>query len=247
MKYISLFSIATIFSFISFSSITHAQVDYDPTGDSNFMRRVPKILRIHVEYYEINTLEYAELIGKQHTIANDSKMRDLLLQMAKDKKAKLIDTQTVTSRSGERATAESVYEYIYPTEYEPRNIIAKTKNNITSETTYEPIATAFETRNVGSILEVEPIIGEDGKTIDITFRPEITKLIGHSEWESNLNKQSTPIKMPTFNTQRFNTSLTMIKGQFHMAGAFNPLDEENKVDPSKKLLIFIKADILTVR
>ena len=69
MKYISLFSIATIFSFISFSSITHAQVDYDPTGDSNFMRRVPKILRIHVEYYEINTLEYAELIGKQHTIA----------------------------------------------------------------------------------------------------------------------------------------------------------------------------------
>ncbi len=245
MKFLSLFTVVTI---SCFSSLSHSQQIFDPSGDSEFSIS-PRIVRVHVEYYEITTLEYAGIMSEENLSTNDTKLRNKVLELAKEGKAKLVEIQTLTSRSGERMTSESISEYIYPTEFEHPYSEVSTKENDTETTkksSSSPTPTAFETRNVGATLEVEPILGEDGSTVDLILKPEIVSLIGHSDWGTSADGK-VPMKMPTFRTYRINTSITVIKGQYHMAAALTPQNENNETDSSKKLLVFVKSDILNVK
>jgi hypothetical protein len=50
--------------------------------------------------------------------------------------------------------------------------------------------TAFETRRVGMILDVEPQISEDGKTIDLLVTPDLTEFLGFVNYGSPINQVS---------------------------------------------------------
>lgn len=241
MKYIPILSAVAI---ISFGLISYSQQNFDPSGDSE-LAMGPKMVRVHAEYYEITTLEYAEIMGKEKLGSDDTKLRERLLEMAKKGDAKLLEAQTVSSRSGEKSSLESITEYIYPTEYEPPYTDVKTEKGVEETSTSYLTPIAFEVRNLGATFEVEPTIGDDGKTIDLRLVPEIVTLIDHSVWGHSI-ETNTPIKMPTFYTYRLNTAISVTKGQFHMAGVFTPKDDQNKADPAKKLLFFVKAELLAV-
>ncbi len=219
---------------------------YDPTGESliDMNTRSARLIRFYVEYYEVSSLELAEIMSTPKNTENDTKMRASFLAKAKEGKATLLESQTIVSRSGERATSESITEYIYPTEYDTFNPVAD-ENKDAPKVPNAVIPTAFETRNLGATLEVEPILGEDGKTIDITFKPEICYLVGESNWGKGPNAEVT-YKLPTIYTLRINTSFTLSTGGFHFVSALTPKDDKGKADTSKKILVFVKADILKV-
>ncbi len=218
----------------------YSQDDSDPSGD--FAIRTPKLIRVYVEYYQVTTLDLAEIMTEAKTGSDDTKLRAELLTKAKEGKATLLESLTVVSRSGERATTESITEYIHPNEYE----ISKPKDDEQNEAHAAIVApTAFETRSLGSIFEVEPILGENGKTIDITFKPEITYLVGETLWGQG-PKADVLFKMPTFYTLRLNTSLTLTSGKFHFAAALTPKDDKGVSDTTKKVIVLIKADVLKV-
>src|SRR6202011_684487 len=76
----------------------------------------------------------------------------------------LLSAPKVTTKSGQRAVIEIVREFRYPTQFQPPQIpqtVGNTGISGSGGTTSVPITpttpTAFETRNTGVTLEVEPV------------------------------------------------------------------------------------------
>jgi hypothetical protein len=146
------------------------------------------------------------------------------------------------ARSGQKAMAEGIAEMIYPTEYEAAkipNAAGEEKKKGEEAKKADPVViakatglatpalpTAFETKNTGFTIEIEPMLSEDRKFVDLRFVPEHVTLVGHSKWGQGISEA----EMPEFECQRINTSATLRVGIPFLIGTMNcpPI---SKVDP----------------
>ena len=233
-------------------SLVASRGDFDPLGEEA-RAHLPKLIRVQLEYIDVPQEVMLDLMYGEKKSTDDSKLRDQLQKLLKDGTAKMLDSQMMVCRSGERSMAESVREYIYPTEYEPSEVPSEVNSEgkktgaTVKELATPPTPTAFETRNTGSILEAEPILGENNSTIDMTLRPELVWHVENevwSEWEDS--RGNSDIKMPTMYTLRLNTSVTVNKGEYLLVAAMSPKDDKGFPDITRKVMIFVKADVLSV-
>ena len=222
-----------------------AQDEFDPLGESE----LPKNIRVQVEFIEVPEETMTELLYGPKKSGNDTELRDKLQELIKAKKATMLDSQMVTARSGRKSTSESIHEFIYPTEYAPPVVSPKKdENEKTGIFLFNPATpTAFETRNVGSTLEIEPSIGENEELVELRISPEIIYHTGNEVWtEVTKGEDKHRIGMPNFYTLRIQTGIAVIAGQYSLAAALSPKDDKGEADFSRKVLIFVKADVLTI-
>ena len=109
--------------------------------------------------------------------------------------------------------------------------------------------TSFETRNVGSALEIEPTLSEDNKTIELKLSPDLTWFTGNETWGEHKSRSGnvSKIETPLFYSVRFSTALTLINGKPALAAVISPKDDKGKVDFSRKLMVFVKATVQEVK
>ena len=171
---------------------------------------------------------------------SDSQVQMIMRGLAQKKGTDLMTAPSVTAKSGQKATIEIIREFIYPTEYEPPELpqsvgvtgggiggIGGVGGNQSGSFPVTPATpTAFETRNTGVTLEIEPTIGENDFVIDLRFVPEIVEFEGFINYGSPIQTTSTDalgnpvtnvltenrIEMPVFSTRRVNTALTIYDG-----------------------------------
>jgi len=120
---------------------------------------------------------------------------------------------STVSRSGERSKIEVIREFIYATEYEPPELpsaigsIADDDDDDDGDdfidiggdtgegSTIFPVTpshpTAFETRNLGITLEIEPTVGPNKKFIELSLRPEFVEFEGFVNYGSPIESPST--------------------------------------------------------
>ncbi len=190
---------------------------------------------------------------------SDGQVKMIMRGLAQKKGADLMTAPSVTARSGQKATIEIIREFIYPTEYEPPelpNSVGATSvgNNdggglvnsggISTFPVTPATPTAFETRNTGVTLEIEPTIGENDFVIDLRFVPEIVEFEGFINYGSPISSGGTDalgnpiqvvitenrIEMPVFSTRRVNTSLTIYDGYTVAVGGLMREDVQNVED-----------------
>ena len=110
----------------------------------------------------------------------------------------LMASPKVTTKSGQKATITISREFPYPQEFEPPQVPQDSGGGsavITGTAVSDPVVTPsfptdFTTRNLGVTLEVEPQIGPDGYTIDLTLSPEVVDFEGFINYGS-------PISVPS--------------------------------------------------
>lgn len=232
---------------------------FNPLGRDIPTQEMEKQLRIQVEWFEISHEDMTELMEPEDfskaqllNSSNNGPLRERMKKMVADDKAKLLETAIVLARSGQRAKAESIYEFIYPTEYDPPEL--PTKLGDLAEKSKEagdfpmspPNAVAFETRNVGTTLEVDPVIGADDRTIDLNLAPELVYPVGELIYgEYDNGKAKVEVKMPVFYSVRITTQVTLRAGEYLMIGSATPFETESGLpDNERKILVFVKADVL---
>jgi general secretion pathway protein D len=152
----------------------------------------------------------------------------------------LMSAPKVTTKSGRKAVVRVVREFPYPTEFNPPEVPVEGEGRISSignlgivssSSLVTPTTpTAFEVRNVGVTLEVEPIIGPDNYTIDLNLSPEVVEFDGFINYGSPIvgpridNSilpsgigifEITPnvINQPIFSTRKVTTSVSIWDGQ----------------------------------
>jgi Flp pilus assembly secretin CpaC len=257
MKYGLFAAVAGFLGVVSLATSEAQNGDFDPLGPEVPIDHLPKQMRIQVEWIELSHEDMTALLAPPDPIhpitlnsGNDGPLRVKLTEMIKEGKARILDTSMVVAKSGQRAKTESIREVIYPSEYDP----ADAKTGDASEEAgsgngsvvlVPPNPAAFECRNVGSTLEVDPVIGADGVTIDLNLNPEIVYFLENLNFgEYEVDGAKVDIVMPVFYTMRVTTSLTVMAGQYSFVGVQSPFNEETlRPDPDRKVMVFVKADI----
>ena len=186
---------------------------------------------------------------------SDGQVQVIMRGLAQKKGTDLMTAPSVTARSGQKATIEVIREFIYPTEYEPPelpNSVGTTSGLTTgltgSSSSSFPVTpatpTAFETKNTGVTLEIEPTIGENDFVIDLRFLPEIVEFEGFINYGSPIQSPSTDvfgnavnavitenrIEMPVFSKRSVNTSLTIYDGYTVAVGGLMREDVQDVED-----------------
>lgn len=183
---------------------------------------------------------------------SDGQVQMIMRGLAQKKGVDLMTAPSVTARSGDKASIEVIREFIYPTEYEPPELPQQNNNNnllgggggggggIATPAT----PTAFETKNTGVTLEIEPRIGDNDFVIDIRFLPQIVEFEGFINYGSPILSPSTDIfgnpvnavitenriEMPVFSKRSVDTSLTIYDGFTVAVGGLMREDVQNVQD-----------------
>lgn len=209
-------------------------------------------------YRNADTSNVAPGIMSLTGLFSDAQMQVMMRGLSQKKGADLMTAPSVTARSGQKATIEVIREFIYPTEYEPPELPTSVGTSSfgggggfleggTSSSSF-PVTpatpTAFETRNTGITLEIEPTIGENDFMIDLRFVPEIVEFEGFINYGSPIASSGTDafgnpiqvvitenrIEMPVFSTRRVNTALTIYDGYTVAIGGLMREDVQNVED-----------------
>lgn len=184
-------------------------------------------------------------------VFNQEQISKLLTDLDKTKEAETLSAPKIVTRSGRKAIVRTVREYPYATEYLPE------KNSPQGL-----IPTAFETRNVGITIEVEPTVNPDGTTIDLDLAPELVELTGFVKlngqpvtWNreglkdffnppANIFPKDEPVQ-PIFSTRKVQTAVTLYSGQALLLGGLKKgVDAGGKGKGSRLLFMIVQATIL---
>ena len=175
----------------------------------------------------------------------------------------LLSSPRVTTKSGQKANIEITRDFRFPTEFDPPQIpqqVGATGGAAggglvggSSQPQIFPVTpttpTTFETKKVGVTLEVEPTIGPDGYTIDMTLKPEVVEFEGFINYGSPIQTTSlnalgqpqvnvvTPnvINQPIFSVRTVTTSVSIYDGSTVVLGGLIREDVQ-KVEDKVPLL-----------
>ncbi|MCB1097977.1 MAG: type II and III secretion system protein [Verrucomicrobiae bacterium] len=120
-------------------------------------------------------------------VFTDPQFQTVLRALSQKKGVDLASSPSVVVRSGERASILLVREFIYPTEFDPPEIPQEFGGAAAGGGSF-PVTpttpTAFETRNVGTTFEVEPVISQDGTSVELNLAPAVVEFEGFVNYGS---------------------------------------------------------------
>jgi general secretion pathway protein D len=182
-------------------------------------------------------------------IFGDAEFTMMMRGLSQRKGADIMTAPSVTARSGQPAKIEVVREFMYPTEYEPPEVPQSvgspqaTPGGILPDTgggVFIPVTpatpTAFETRNTGVTLDIQPTIDERTGAIDLEFKPEIVEFEGFINYGSPIYGADDSvltenrIEMPVFSTRKVSSMLTVYDGYTFAVGGLMREDVQNVED-----------------
>jgi len=235
------------------SVITRSQTN-DPFTEENFIdpEISPRMVRVHAEFIEMPHPTYTALMAAPRTSTNDSDLRAQCAKLIEQKEARIIESLAVTALPNQYTATEGISEFVYPTEYEPSDFIPLPHQigdlplrSLIGGPPVPPVA--FDTKNIGSTLKVEVRISKDSKLIDLRLTPTIVYHTGDEVWNSWTNGEVTiDSSTPRFYVIAAKVGANLITGQPLMISTHSPQDEKGIPDPSRKIMLFVRADIITL-
>jgi general secretion pathway protein D len=190
-------------------------------------------------------------------VFTDPQFQVVIRALNQKKGVDLLSAPKVTTKSGQRAIIEVVRELRYPTTFTPPqvpSISSTTGTTVIGGPTTVPVVVTpttpqnFETRNTGVTLEVEPVVGGDGTTIDLNLIPQVVEFEGFINYGSPINavgvntvggaiSTSVPvvltenvINQPVFSTRKVTTSVNVWDGQTVVIGGLMREDVQKVED-----------------
>ena len=196
-------------------------------------------------------------------VFTDPQFQVVIRALNQKKGIDLLSAPKITTKSGQRAVIEIVREFRYPTQFtEPKvpDISGRGTSNSASTTIALPVVgpstpSNFETRNTGVTLEVEPVVGPDGVTIDLNLVPQVVEFEGFINYGSPIRTinpallgfvtgslsgitgltqaitlTDNVINQPIFSTRKVTTSVSVWDGQTVVLGGLMREDVQKVED-----------------
>ena len=106
----------------------------------------------------------------------------VLRALSQKKGIDLVSAPKVTTKSGSTAKIEIVREFRYPTQFDPPQLSSAAGSQYTPVVPNSP--SAWDTKNTGITLEVEPTVGPDSYTIELRLAPRVIEFDGFINYGS---------------------------------------------------------------
>ena len=196
-------------------------------------------------------------------VFTDPQFQVVIRALNQKKGIDLLSAPRVTTKSGQRAVIEIVREFRYPTQFtEPKvpDIQGRGSQQFDHDNCQlcrllvRRRRSNFETRNTGVTLEVEPVVGPDGVTIDLNLVPQVVEFEGFINYGSPIStvnpallgflglpgnilgtQQSivlteNVINQPIFSSRKVTTSVSVFDGQTVVLGGLMREDVQKTED-----------------
>ncbi len=132
-------------------------------------------------------------------VFTDPQFQSVLRGLSQKKGVDVNASPSVTTKNGLKATVEISRELIYPTEFDPPQLPQGGGGNVGSTTAQiatPTTPTAFEMRKTGILLDVEPVISEDGRSVELTISPSLTEFEGFVNYGSPIQSPASQSVLP---------------------------------------------------
>ncbi|MEI7821066.1 MAG: hypothetical protein WCK55_09135 [Verrucomicrobiota bacterium] len=216
----------------------------------------PISIMVEVQVFSMPRALAAETVLNQPTKTDYEAVFKNVRALVGDGKATLVATPALTTTSGQRAVVESVLEHKYPTEFSPPQIpqttgvaeppkkVTKTTTIITQETTTSfPMTpstpTAFEKRDLGIMLEMEPTASEDRTEISLLTSLQHVALQGTVKYKTDNNGE---VEQPEFYRKTIRTNVNLKNGGVAFVGTIEPYKTLTKGEDLTEV-VFVRARI----
>jgi general secretion pathway protein D len=186
-------------------------------------------------------------------VFTDPQFQVVIRALNQKKGVDLLSAPKVTTKSGQRAIIEIVREFRYPTTFTQPQVpsisggTTNVVNGVVPVVVTPTTPQTFETRNTGVTLEVEPVVGPDGVTIDLNLVPQVVEFEGFINYGSPINaigvntvagiSVSAPvlltqnvINQPVFSTRKVTTNVSVWDGQTVVLGGLMREDVQKTED-----------------
>src|SRR5438445_7911591 len=186
-------------------------------------------------------------------VFTDPQFQVVIRALNQKKGVDLLSAPKVTTKSGQRAIIEIVREFRYPSDCTPPQVPSIGTTTTTGSQVVPVVVTPttpkdWQTRNTGVTLEVEPVVGADGATIDLNLVPQVVEFEGFINYGSPINaigvntiggaiSTSVPvvltqnvINQPVFSTRKVTTSVSVYDGQTVVLGGLMREDVQKVED-----------------
>lgn len=159
-------------------------------------------------------------------VFTDPQFQTVIRTLSQSKGVELLASPAVVTRSGQRASIRLVRDFPYPTEYNPPQIPTNIGRNVGVIPITPATPTAFSTRPVGIEVEVEPVIGDNNRRVDLAIVPSSVDFEGFINYGQDITisttkdllgnpitiKQPNTILQPIFRTNKVTTSVSVYDG-----------------------------------
>lgn len=217
--------------------------------------------------YEAFSLPLAAAAKLQREQLPDSELYARLLKSVEEETARQEAFVVVRTGSGGKTTTEAITESIYPLEWEPAelpNTVGVAIQPPVGTDAPTPIPdpsklndappisavdglrtsatpTAFQTRNIGTTIEVEASLAPDGKAIELLAAPEHITSVGRQAWGQEVSICETP----DFESQKITTSATVRLNQAYLIGTISrpPVSKADPDSANRVWFAFVTATL----
>lgn len=212
----------------------------------------PDNLRVGVQLIEVPLPVLTEWMAGNQT--GGAALHQQAMAFVKIGGAKLIDSNVVMTRSGRKATLESIREEINPTEFSSSWYVCGPSPTAIESAAIKRLANpgsrninAFLTRDTGLTFEVEPTLRTNGLGMDIRLAFENVARLRLENWGEHVDQWGDASRrMPIYETWRTNTAVTLIAGKFELVSVITPKDQRPVPAVSRRILVFVRADVVPV-
>jgi len=196
-------------------------------------------------------------------VFTDPQFQLVIRALNQKKGVDLLSSPRVTTKSGQRAQIQIVREFRFPTTFAEPHIPdirgGGTSGGVTTNSISLPVVGpstpgGFETKNTGVELEVEPVVGPDGVTIDLNLVPSVVEFEGFINYGSPIKTVNPAllgfiggvtnalgisdsivltdnvINQPIFSVRKVTTNVSVYDGQTVVLGGLMREDVEKTED-----------------
>ena len=202
--------------------------------------------------YEVFSLPLDQAAALQRKEPGDGELYGELVARVGKGEAKQESLLLIRGRPGQKVKVESISESIYPTEYTPGAIakgpgeqarkVPDPGGSAVPALEAPVLPVAFETRNCGLTVELEPTLSQDHRVVQLMIVPEHTTWAGRVKWGQGLSEA----EMPLIDCQQIHTGVTTTPGTPCFIGTMNPPRIRGPDENSAKRVwfAFITVDIV---
>lgn len=207
-----------------------------------------KQIYIFVEWIEVKAADYHDWMFENRITRDGTALRKQAQKWVKAGEGTILETAAIVCRSGQRAKTESHSAVIYPNHSDPpqvpKKVLLEGKNQTSPIT--GAIAGATDVRNVGTIVEVDPVLGADEFTIDLSLAPEIVSRNGFTHWPPESDESQATVSIPIFHTMKTSTQVTLHSGRYAILGTTRRVNDDGETDRESIVLSFVRGDVSRV-
>lgn len=163
-------------------------------------------------------------------VFTDPQFQMMVRLLNQQKGADVLQSSSVMVQPSQIARISQVREFIYPTEYDPPEIPNQIGDGIGSGGVEAfPVTpatpTAFEMRELGGVIEVEPTVSSDNKTINLNVLADFTEFSGFINYGTPIRNgilevTENRILMPVFDAIKETTNVTIWDGNTIAIGGY---------------------------